>query len=166
MRAAFKASRKSRRLSPGDVRDVVVAEMTARGITDLRPEQLDLLTEAVRRGPRRALLGATWSWLVEFRGFLREMRDEPLPLWTAPPGHAQELEWGDTRSAVHAVVELAPDDPSIIDRIFDEVPDLLADSDDSEDGGHRLFPCWGRAACQVTNVRGFDRADCPVHGQM
>ena len=138
-RAAFTAARKFKRRPPGEVRDVLAAELTARGITDLTPEQLDLLTEAVRRGPRRTVLSATWSWLVEFRGELRETRKGPLPSWTASPRIAHKLEWGNVRSAVHAIVELAPDDPTIIDRIFDEVPD---DTDDGEDGGHRLFPCW------------------------
>jgi hypothetical protein len=138
-RAAFKAARRFRRRPSGEVRDVLVAEMAARGITDLTPEQLDVLTDAVRRGPRRTVLTATWSWLVEFRGELREIPNEPLPSWTASPRTAHKLEWGNVRSAVHAIVEVAPDDPTIIDRIFDEVPD---DTDDGEDGGHRLFPCW------------------------
>jgi hypothetical protein len=51
------------------------------------------------------------------------------------------LEWGTARSAVHTIAELAPDDPTIIDRIFDELPEW-GGPDDREDRGRRIFPCW------------------------
>ena len=141
MRAAFVATKHLKGHPDGEVRDALHAELTARGITDLEPADLDPMVDAVLRGPRRAVLSGMWPLLVELRTLLRQKRDEPLPSWTTSPRRAHKLEWH-SRSAVHAIVELAPDDPTVIDRIFDDVPDLFANDEDRDDGGYRLFQCW------------------------
>jgi hypothetical protein len=142
MRAAFEAVRKLKGHPDSEVRDALHAELTARGITDVAPANLDPLVDAVLRGPRRAFLSGTWSWLVEARGELRDMRAHSLPSWTNPPNRAQRLEWREDRGMVQPVVELDPKAVPIVDRLLKEVPEIYGESADGGKIVARIFSCW------------------------